>query len=93
MFSFFVVPLNRAEGKESPEACLDFLANFVDVAVVMLGSKGCIARRGEEVSLFFNVQLDRHYEYKAIVEYRPYVGFREDYPVQGDRLLMLSKLL
>ncbi|CAM6092177.1 unnamed protein product [Calypogeia fissa] len=42
--------LMKSEGEETPEACLDFLARFVEVAVVMLGPKGCIARNGQEIA-------------------------------------------
>lgn len=41
--------LIKGEENASPESCLDFLAQCCERAVVMLGSKGCIARHGDEI--------------------------------------------
>ncbi|KAG6546370.1 hypothetical protein Mapa_012411 [Marchantia paleacea] len=48
--------LMKSEGLESPEECLDFLGNFVETAVVMLGPKGCIALHGKEVTRVAAIQ-------------------------------------
>ncbi|KAL3676064.1 hypothetical protein R1sor_026012 [Riccia sorocarpa] len=48
--------LMKTEGLESPEECLEFLGSFVETAVVMLGPKGCMARRGREVTRVAAVQ-------------------------------------
>ncbi|XP_024403161.1 uncharacterized protein [Physcomitrium patens] len=40
--------LIKAEQNPCPETCLNFLSKYCERAVVMLGSKGCIARHGNE---------------------------------------------
>lgn len=40
--------LIKGEENPCPETCLNFLSKYCERAVVMLGSKGCIARHGDE---------------------------------------------
>lgn len=44
----------RGEQKTDPEAALEFLAKRCQWAVVTLGSNGCIAKHGKEVSPIYS---------------------------------------